>query len=192
MAESSKQPAMEASGSTTEDGMRRQTTTPQLDLINLESDTDYSETDDPEDTTLTHGQESNGAGSEVDKQITLATVNEKVDRLPGKFESFDKRLDKNAAKCRKKFMNIQSAHNTVIKSINTLSARADSSADINEQTRAMVNECLQKINELALKTDLQHNSHHTRLEAVEKLVVEIGTEVKEKKLVISGVKEEKG
>lgn len=170
----------------------------QLQLINLESDTDQSETDDPKDTTLTQ-EDSNGvprnggeSGAAEGKQITLATLNEKVDRLLLISESSNKRIEKNAAKCRKKFLNIQSAHNTVVNSINTLGARVDSADDINEQTRALVNECLRKINELTHKTDLMDKSYNTRLEVVEKSVVELGTEVKERKLIISGIKEEKG
>lgn len=170
----------------------------QLQLISLESDSDQSETDDLKDTTLTQedsvGIPPNGGetGSAEGKQITLATLNEKVDRLLLITESSNKRIEKNAAKCRKKFLNILSAHNAVVTSINTLGARADSADDINEQTRALVNECLRKINELTHKTDQMDKSYNTRLETVEKAAVELGTEVKERKLIISGVKEEKG
>lgn len=180
-----------------EESMNRRPRTSQLQTICLESDTDHSDADDPTDITLIQGhgedaQPPQPPPSAQGKQITLATVNEKVDRLLMKFESFDKRLEKNANKCRKKFMNVQSAHNTVIKSINALSARADTSEDINEETRAMVRECLHKINELTIKCDLKDKSYNTRLESVEKSTVELGTEVKEKKLIISGIKEEKG
>lgn len=181
---------------------RNQPKVSQLQPINLESDTDQSETDDPkddaEDTTLTQencaGLPSNGGApsSKEGKQITLATLNEKVDRLLLISESSNKRIDKNAAKCRKNFLNIQSAHNAVVNSINTLDARANSADDVNEQTRALVNECLRKINELTHKTDVMDKSYNTRLETVEKAVVELGTEVKERKLIISGLKEEKG
>lgn len=172
-------------------------------MISLESDTDHSETDNPKDITLIQGQEdgvvlppppSKGSvrGSEEGNQITLATLNEEVDRLLQISEISNKRIEKNAAKCRKKFLNIQSAHNTVLNSINTLNTRADTVDDINEQTRALVNECLQKINELTFKSDLMEKSYNTRLETVERSVIELGTEVKERKLIISGVKEEKG
>lgn len=205
-------PAAAPRNSLPERNMNHQSKTCQLQLINLESDTDHSKTDDPRDTTLTHGQadgfqlglpppnSEDGTGpSNEGNQITLATVNEKVDQLLMNFELLNNKLEKNAnkleknaSKCRKKFSSIQSAHNTVVESINVLSARADTNDDINEETRAMVRECLHKINQLTLKSDLKDKSYNTRLEVVEKSVVKLGTEVKEKTLVISGLKEEKG
>lgn len=68
---------------------------------------------------------------------------------------------------------------------------ADSSEDMNVQTRAMVKECLDKINELTMKSVQNEQSTNTRLEVVEKAAVELGTEVKEKKIIISGLREEK-
>lgn len=116
-----------------------------LQTISLESDTDQSETEDSENTTLTHGQldgdhqPPTGIQPPADP-ITLATVNERVDRLLMNFESFNKKLEKNSNKCRKKFLNLQSAHNAAVGNINTLSDRADKAEDFSTQTRALVDE----------------------------------------------------
>lgn len=89
--------------------------------------------------------------------------------------------------------------------MNTLTKRADSVDQYNVEIRTMVSECLLAIKELALKSDqqekstkelarkLEHqdNSTNTRLESIETAVIDQGTELKEKKLIISGVKEEK-
>lgn len=133
-----------------EENAKRQPKLSQLHMINLESDTDQSESEETVDTTLTPGQDSSdltpapegGPSADGDKNakedpITLATVNEKVDRLLKNFDVFDKKLEKNATKCRRKFMNIQSAHNSVIERINTLSGQAETAATFNEDTRSM-------------------------------------------------------
>lgn len=193
-----------------EESAKRQPRMDKLYAINLESDTDHSEADDQEDTTLTHGLEHPppGAtgedgqnsteipppegGQKVTNPITLETVNEKVDRLLLSIGSIDKKLEKGITKNRKKFQNIQNAHNVVVDQVNKLSDRADDAENYNKQTRDLVKECLQRLNELGLRSDLQDRTSNTRLEAVEKSVIDLGTEVKEKKIVISGVKEEKG
>lgn len=180
---------------------KRQPRTDYLNPISLESDTDHSESEEQENTTLTPGSDQSDQPLHTDtalnkpptdNNITLATVNDKVDRVLLCLEKIDKRVEKNANKCRKKFLNIQKAHNDVVGSINSLNDRANSADDFNEETRAMVRECLQKVSELALRSDLRDQSSNTRLESVEKSIIELGTEVKEKKLIISGVKEEKG
>lgn len=180
-----------------EGSAKRQPILSQLPTISLESDTDHLESEEVENTTLVPGleggdQQPTGTEPPPKEDITLAILNEKVDRVLKSFEIFDKKLEKNANKYCKKFLNIQEAHNTAVNRINTLNDRAETAEDYNEQTRAMVNDCLQKINEMALKSVNQEHATNTRLESVEKSVIELGTEIKEKKLIISGVKEEKG
>lgn len=94
----------------------------------------------------------------------------------------------------------------MVDSINTLSEKSESAAQYNFETRAMVTEWLQTLKELALKSDHQvketkdlafkperhEYSSNTRLKAMEKAIIDQGTELKERKLIISGVKEEKG
>lgn len=115
---------------------------------------------------------SGGTPAEND-HITLATVNAKVDRLLLNFKSFNKKLEKNANKCCKKFLNIQSAHNVAVDCINKLCDRTDSAEDYNTQTLALVQECLQEINALAIKSDLHDQICKTRLESVEKSMIEL-------------------
>lgn len=143
---------------------KRQPKMDYLNPISLESDTDQSESEEQENTTLTPNQDTAdqplNTGAEVniprvDHNITLATVNEKVDGVLSCLEKFDKKVEKNANKCRKKFLNIQQAHNDVVGRINSLNDRTASNEDYNEETRAMVRECLQKINELALRSELK-------------------------------------
>lgn len=124
---------------------QRQPKLTQLHTLSLESDTDQSENEDPENTTLTPGHDTAGASLKTDERkdadpnlITLAIVNEKVDRLLQNFATFDKKLEKSNNKSRKKFLSMQNAHNNAIERINVLSDRADKSEDTNEQTSALL------------------------------------------------------